>query len=157
MMKSRSVWFSLVLLGVFPSVMRGWMESDRSRRLYPDAGRLHQEDSRRLEVARKKAVSGQDGLPASCEHKFCGRGSECVVSAASGRPECRCVRGCKPRYVPVCGSDGRLYENHCQLHRASCLQRRKIYISHSKDCFFKGHRTWQKEKEELLRQSRTGR
>lgn len=42
-MKSRSFWLSLVLLGVFPSVTRGWMDVDRSRRLYSDAGRLHQE------------------------------------------------------------------------------------------------------------------
>ncbi|OCT86309.1 hypothetical protein XELAEV_18020001mg [Xenopus laevis] len=39
--------------------------------------------------------------------------------------------------MPVCGSDGKLYENHCELHRASCLHGKKIYIVHSKDCFFK--------------------
>ncbi|NXA50346.1 FSTL4 protein, partial [Nothocercus julius] len=138
MMKSRSFWFSLVLLGVFPSVMRGWMESHRSRRLYSDAGRLQQEDSRRLEDTRRKVLYRQDGPHASCEHKYCGRGSACVLSEESGQPECRCVEQCKPRYMPVCGSDGRFYENHCQLHRASCLQRRRIYIIHSKDCFFKG-------------------
>ncbi|CAM9484221.1 unnamed protein product, partial [Bubo scandiacus] len=54
MMKSRSFWLSLVLLGVFPLVTRGWMDTDRSRRLYSDAGRLHQEDSRRFEVTRRK-------------------------------------------------------------------------------------------------------
>lgn len=43
MMKSKSFWLSLILLGFFPSVTRGWMDTDRSRRLYPDAGRLHQE------------------------------------------------------------------------------------------------------------------
>ncbi|XP_025974067.2 follistatin-related protein 4 isoform X1 [Dromaius novaehollandiae] len=138
MMKSRSFWFSLVLLGVFPSVTRGWMESDRSRRLYSDAGRSHQEESRRFEVTRRKVLYGQDGLHASCEKKYCGRGSKCVVSRETGQPECRCLEDCKPSYVPVCGSDGKFYENHCQLHRASCLQRRKIYIIHSKDCFFKG-------------------
>lgn len=43
MMTSRSFWCSLVLLGVCPLVTRGWMDVDRSRRLYSDAGRLHQE------------------------------------------------------------------------------------------------------------------
>lgn len=81
---------------------------------------------------------GQDGLHASCEKKFCGQGSECVLNRDTNLPECRCVQHCKPTYMPVCGSDGRFYENHCQLHRASCLQRKKIYIIHSKDCFFKG-------------------
>ncbi|XP_068884847.1 follistatin-related protein 4 isoform X1 [Aphelocoma coerulescens] len=138
MMTSRSFWFSLVLLGVFPLVTRGWMDVDRSRKLYSDAGRLHQEDSRRLEVTRRKVLYGQDGLHASCEKKYCGRGSKCVVNRDTNQPECRCVEDCKSSYMPVCGSDGRFYENHCQLHRASCLQRKKIYIIHSKDCFFKG-------------------
>ncbi|XP_048175838.1 follistatin-related protein 4 isoform X4 [Corvus hawaiiensis] len=138
MMTSRSFWCSLVLLGVFPLVTRGWMDVDRSRKLYSDAGRLHQEDSRRFEVTRRKVFYGQDGLHASCEKKYCGRGSKCVVNRDTNQPECRCVEDCKSSYMPVCGSDGRFYENHCQLHRASCLQRKKIYIIHSKDCFFKG-------------------
>ncbi|KAI6077063.1 Follistatin-related protein 4 [Aix galericulata] len=80
----------------------------------------------------------EDGLHASCEKKYCGRGSKCVVNKDTKQPECRCVEDCKSSYMPVCGSDGKFYENHCQLHRASCLQRKKIYIIHSKDCFFKG-------------------
>uniref|UniRef100_A0A8C0FTS4 Follistatin like 4 n=1 Tax=Bubo bubo TaxID=30461 RepID=A0A8C0FTS4_BUBBB len=81
---------------------------------------------------------GQDGLHASCEKKYCGRGSKCVVNKDTNQPECKCVEDCKSSYMPVCGSDGKFYENHCQLHQASCLQRKKIYIIHSKDCFFKG-------------------
>ncbi|XP_064528310.1 follistatin-related protein 4 isoform X1 [Pseudopipra pipra] len=133
-MPSRSFWCSLVLLGVFPLVPRGWMDVDRSRRLFSDAGRWHQEDSRRFEVTRRKEL---DGLQAPCE-KPCGRGSRCVLDPATRQPECRCLEECKATYMPVCGSDGRFYENHCQLHRASCLQRKKIYIVHSKECFFKG-------------------
>ncbi|NWW02996.1 FSTL4 protein, partial [Oreocharis arfaki] len=147
MMTSRSFLCSLVLLGVFPLVTRGWMDVDRSRRLYSDAGRLHQEQP--FVVCCGKCGSqwhfllfpvlyGQDGLHASCEKKYCGRGSKCVVNRDTNQPECRCVEDCKSSYMPVCGSDGRFYENHCQLYRASCLQRKKIYIIHSKDCFFKG-------------------
>ncbi|NXR60636.1 FSTL4 protein, partial [Rhadina sibilatrix] len=137
MMTSRSFWCSLVLLGVFPLVTRGWMDVDKSRSLYSDVGRLHQEVLR-FEGTRRKALYGQDGLHASCEKKYCGRGSRCVLNRDTNQPECRCVEDCKSSYMPVCGSDGRFYENHCQLHRASCLQRKKIYIVHSKDCFFKG-------------------
>ncbi|XP_032052560.1 follistatin-related protein 4 isoform X2 [Aythya fuligula] len=138
MMKSRSFWLSLVLLGVFLSVTRGWMDSAGSRRHFSDAGRLQQEESGRFEVTRRKVLYGEDGLHASCEKKYCGRGSKCVVNKDTNQPECRCVEDCKSSYMPVCGSDGKFYENHCQLHRASCLQRKKIYIIHSKDCFFKG-------------------
>uniref|UniRef100_A0A8C9N7I2 Follistatin like 4 n=1 Tax=Serinus canaria TaxID=9135 RepID=A0A8C9N7I2_SERCA len=137
-MTSRSFWCSLVLLGVFPLVTRGWMDVDQSRSLYSDVGRLHQEDSRRFEVTRRKALQGQEGLRAPCQRRFCGQGSRCVLNRDTQQPECRCVEDCKASYMPVCGSDGRFYENHCQLHRASCLQRKKIYIIHSKDCFFKG-------------------
>lgn len=43
MMTSGSLWCSLVLLGVFPVVTKGWMDVEQSRSLYSDAGRLHQE------------------------------------------------------------------------------------------------------------------
>ncbi|NWQ98039.1 FSTL4 protein, partial [Burhinus bistriatus] len=144
MMRSRSFWLSLVFLGVFPSVTRGWMDVDRSRRLYSDMERLHQEYGLLGKYCSRwcfllfPVLYGQDGLHASCEKKYCGRGSKCVVNKDTNQPECRCVEDCKSSYMPVCGSDGKFYENHCQLHRASCLQRKKIYIIHSKDCFFKG-------------------
>ncbi|NXG14384.1 FSTL4 protein, partial [Grallaria varia] len=83
-------------------------------------------------------LQGPDGRRGPCEQQPCGRGSRCVPSEDTGQPQCRCVQECRATYLPVCGSDGRLYENHCQLHRASCLQGKNIYASHSKDCFFKG-------------------
>ncbi|NWY70715.1 FSTL4 protein, partial [Erithacus rubecula] len=141
MMTSRNFWCSLVLLGFFPLVTREWMDVDQSRSLYSDAGRLHQEV---LYTSCSSWVSvlglllqGQDSRRASCG-KRCGRGGRCVLSGDSSQPQCRCVQRCKDTYMPICGSDGRFYQNHCQLHRASCLQRKKIYIIHSKDCFFKG-------------------
>nr|XP_056720217.1 follistatin-related protein 4 isoform X2 [Euleptes europaea] len=114
------------------------MASNRSRRFYSDGGKLTEEVSRSFEVTRRKVLYGEDGLHASCEKKYCVRGSKCVVNKETDKPECRCIDNCKPSYMPVCGSDGKFYENHCELHRASCLQRKKIYIIHSKDCFFKG-------------------
>ncbi|XP_028573858.2 follistatin-related protein 4 isoform X3 [Podarcis muralis] len=137
-MKSISFWSFLVLLEVFPSTAWGWMESNGSKQFYSDTGRLTHEESRSFEGTRRKVLYGQDGLHASCEKKYCGRGSKCVVNKETDKPECRCIDDCKPSYMPVCGSDGKFYENHCELHRASCLQRKKIYIIHSKDCFFKG-------------------
>lgn len=59
--------------------------------------------------------------------------------AATGRAECVCQEKCRPSFVPVCGSDGRFYENHCEVYRTACLERRRIYVVHSKDCFFKGN------------------
>ncbi|XP_043076746.1 LOW QUALITY PROTEIN: follistatin-related protein 4 [Puntigrus tetrazona] len=78
----------------------------------------------------------QNGGP--CRRTYCGRGRECVVREVTGRAECVCQESCHTSFVPVCGSDGRFYENHCELYRTACLQRRRIYVVHSKDCFFKG-------------------
>lgn len=81
---------------------------------------------------------GLDMLAAACRKKLCDRGSSCVLSKETGQPECRCLETCRPSYMPVCGSDGKFYENHCELHRAACLQGRKIGAVHNRDCFLKG-------------------
>ncbi|XP_067280870.1 follistatin-related protein 4 isoform X2 [Pseudorasbora parva] len=73
-----------------------------------------------------------------CRRTYCGRGRECVVRNGTGRVECVCQERCHTSFVPVCGSDGRFYENHCEMYRTACLQRRRIYVVHSKDCFFRG-------------------
>lgn len=82
------------------------------------------------------AVSNPDEDP--CQRTYCGRGRQCVVMADTGRAECVCQEKCRPSFVPVCGSDGRFYENHCEVYRTACLERRRIYVVHSKDCFFRG-------------------
>lgn len=77
------------------------------------------------------------GFSGPCEHKYCGLGRHCVVDGRTEQAECRCLERCKPHYKPVCGSDGKLYQNHCELHRASCLGGNKITILHSEECFYK--------------------
>lgn len=82
------------------------------------------------------ALSDPEDSP--CRRTYCGRGRQCAVMAETGRAECVCQEKCRPSFVPVCGSDGRFYENHCEVYRTACLERRRIYVVHSKDCFFKG-------------------
>ncbi|XP_061926144.1 follistatin-related protein 4 isoform X1 [Entelurus aequoreus] len=83
--------------------------------------------------------SSPDPDGGACRRTYCGRGRQCVLMAGSGRAECVCQEQCRPSFVPVCGSDGRFYENHCEVYRSACLERRRIYVVHSKDCFFKGN------------------
>ncbi|XP_036608891.1 follistatin-related protein 4 [Trichosurus vulpecula] len=137
-MKSRSLGSFFLLLEIYLSTTLGWMRSETSRSAPPDVGGLQKKEFRSLEVTRRKVYFGHDSLHASCENKHCGRGSRCIVNEETQMPECQCLEGCKSTYMPICGSDGKFYENHCELHRASCLQKKKIYIVHSKDCFFKG-------------------
>ncbi|MGH0122178.1 UNVERIFIED_CONTAM: hypothetical protein FKN15_015482 [Acipenser sinensis] len=41
---------------------------------------------------------------------------------------------CKPHKRPVCGSNGKTYRNHCELHRDACLTGLKIQVSHDGHC-----------------------
>ncbi|XP_077596587.1 follistatin-related protein 4 [Stigmatopora nigra] len=84
----------------------------------------------------RQSLSQPDGGP--CRRTYCGRGRQCALSAASGRAQCVCQDRCRPSFVPVCGSDGRFYRNHCRLYRAACAERRAIRALRTKDCFFKG-------------------
>uniref|UniRef100_A0A8C4GXP1 Follistatin like 5 n=1 Tax=Dicentrarchus labrax TaxID=13489 RepID=A0A8C4GXP1_DICLA len=85
---------------------------------------------------------GHNGYPGPCEHKYCGLGRHCVVNHDTDQGECKCLDHCKPHYKPVCGSDGKLYQNHCELHRASCLRGHRITIMHSEECFYKGKNSY---------------
>lgn len=55
-----------------------------------------------------------------CRNVTCKAGRECRVLAA-GFPECVCIQACPRKKHPICGSDGLLYESHCELHRKACL------------------------------------
>ncbi|XP_055704069.1 follistatin-related protein 5-like [Phlebotomus papatasi] len=68
-----------------------------------------------------------------CLVHYCGRGQECVVDA-SQMAKCVCQRFCTRRQKPVCGSDGEMYRNHCEMHRMSCLKGRKITLQHPDYC-----------------------
>eukprot|EP00063_Salmo_salar_P079890 XP_014054725.1 PREDICTED: follistatin-related protein 5-like isoform X1 [Salmo salar] len=85
----------------------------------------------------KGFLGHNNGFQSPCEHKYCGLGRHCVVNHESSQGECICLDRCKPHYKAVCGSDGKLYQNHCELHRASCLGAQRITIMHSEECFYK--------------------
>ncbi|CAG9819352.1 unnamed protein product [Phaedon cochleariae] len=55
-----------------------------------------------------------------CLVQYCMKGRECVVEDEQAR--CVCQRQCPLQKRAVCGSDGKIYPNHCELHRAACLQ-----------------------------------
>lgn len=67
-----------------------------------------------------------------CLVKYCGKGRECQVSR--GVAECVCQRRCRRHQKLVCGTDGQLYANHCELHRTACLDDRAIAVDHTYDC-----------------------
>ncbi len=50
---------------------------------------------------------------------------------------CVCVcldQQCKPHKRSVCGSNGKTYRNHCELHRDACLTGLKVQVAHDGHC-----------------------
>ncbi|KAM7408323.1 hypothetical protein PAMA_002159 [Pampus argenteus] len=68
-----------------------------------------------------------------CARTFCGAGRECV-STDRGEPVCRCLQQCDVSEHWVCGSNGRSYRNHCELHRDACITQIKIHVEHRGNC-----------------------
>lgn len=57
-----------------------------------------------------------------CANVTCRAGRECRL-LSSGIAECVCKSACPDhKGRPICGSDGLLYKNHCDLHRQACLK-----------------------------------
>ncbi|XP_068127063.1 follistatin-related protein 1 [Hyperolius riggenbachi] len=68
-----------------------------------------------------------------CANVFCGAGRECAVTE-KGDPTCLCIEKCKSHKRPVCGSNGKTYLNHCELHRDACLTGSKIQVDYDGHC-----------------------
>ncbi|XP_075899084.1 follistatin-related protein 1-like isoform X2 [Nelusetta ayraudi] len=75
-----------------------------------------------------------------CARTFCGAGRECV-STDRGEPVCRCLQECETKEHWVCGSNGRSYRNHCELHRDACITKTKIHAEHKGPCLEKSTKT----------------
>ncbi|KAM5298879.1 follistatin-related protein 4 [Ctenodactylus gundi] len=136
-MKPGGFWLHLTLLGISLPAALGWIDLGTSRAPTAGVGQPQAEESRSFEITRREGLPSH-GLLDSCKKKLCSPGSQCVLSSKTREPVCQCLEACRPHYVPVCGSDGRLYENHCELHRAACLLGKRVVAIHSKDCFLKG-------------------
>ena len=57
----------------------------------------------------------------------CAEAEDCDAAAAAA--ESASTRHHRGRGRPVCGSDGRWYRNHCELHRSACLTGRHLRVN----------------------------
>ncbi|XP_071050414.1 follistatin-related protein 5-like isoform X2 [Onthophagus taurus] len=68
-----------------------------------------------------------------CLVHYCMKGHECTLTDA-GAATCICQRQCAVHKKLVCGSDGHIYPNHCELHRAACLAGTTIAVERGVHC-----------------------
>ena len=62
-----------------------------------------------------------------CRQLTCGPGQECHVDR-SGRAACICAPNCEPVMRQVCGTDGKTYNNQCELQRLSCMNGNSVSV-----------------------------
>lgn len=73
-----------------------------------------------------------------CASKYCGIGKECELSPNNTIAVCVCMRKCPRRHRPVCASNGKIYANHCELHRAACHSSSSLTKSRLMRCLHHG-------------------
>jgi coxsackievirus/adenovirus receptor len=64
-----------------------------------------------------------------CAEVTCEYYGRCAESSDGARYTCVCPANCVQVNYPVCGSDGKTYDNECLLQKESC--QRKIRITTS--------------------------
>jgi len=82
-----------------------------------------------------------------CSMMVCRAGRECQLNG-NGEAFCVCMASCPDHFVPVCGSNGRSYDNYCMMHRDACLS--GVHISLKSAGYCSEENTSAYEKEESL-------
>ena len=74
-----------------------------------------------------------DSSSAPCSAVTCQRYAECV-SNDNATGVCVCPQECSYKRSPVCGSDGKTYNNECHLKVASCKRKANVSVRHVGEC-----------------------
>ena len=79
---------------------------------------------RRCRIGRVcRRLDGEETASSAC---VCAEPADCESGAVAVSGTMRHHHG---RDRAVCGSDGRWYRNHCELHRTACVTRRRLRVN----------------------------
>ncbi|BFZ17944.1 hypothetical protein BsWGS_20984 [Bradybaena similaris] len=90
--------------------------------------------------------------------EFCRVDYECRAGRTCVLGVCKCYTAamCAGHHKPICGSDGKQYDSHCELHRTACVNRVHIRADRRGKCFQKEieehEKSWLMEQERLLQE-----
>ncbi|OQV20149.1 Agrin [Hypsibius exemplaris] len=73
------------------------------------------------------------GVCGGCQRKQCDFYATCEVDS-TGTPQCACPSKCPSERKPVCGVDGKTYDNECKLKQTACKEMRFIVVAAPYSC-----------------------
>lgn len=68
-----------------------------------------------------------------CADVKCDFHASCVP-LENGEYTCVCPQFCTKEYSPVCATDGRTYDNECNMERESCLNEKTLFVESPGEC-----------------------